>query len=614
MPLQTPSDTPPPEPDDRGGADESDDPMDKPVGAGIDFTDPNSRLAPYYFRATDVLAMLVIAALMVLYGHFPLFHTDVWAHLKLGSWMTEHRQWPDREPFSPYTADTYGAKFAWLTQVLYDRVYVLGQRLAGGEKVRQFLGGGEMLRGLHTAAIVASAFLFWLAYRRVTGGSSKLALLGLILFIYVIMTKLSIHRPQQLGVMCFAGLVAILSRPELARRHVAFIALLMVLWANLHGSFVAGFGLLGLFWLGRGIEAWLTATGRPWRAVFADRQFRMLTAAAVASTVAVALINPDGPRIFTLTASFGSHPNLKTLTEWMPIDFTEPLTGYQLYLLSLLLVVGVLAASPTPPRPVEVLVVIVFGLASLYQRRMLSWWLPMAVWVMLPHLRSIADGWGWRVPGTTPSFKKTALAVVLLGIAVLLTPLSKWVQTGQPAPPNQVYYPGTPLDLVATIADPTAETGERMKPLAKALRERYAGRPVGVLFTTETIGDLFYWRQIPGCQPLMFTHAHLYRESNWYGGFAAENGFPGWWEYLDRHRANLIAAEPDSHSRLVAAVIARPDEWEVVLNESGTELLKSLAVQKVLGGPAATAYEFMTRFVARDERARLFVAVRKTPK
>ena len=126
-----------------------------------------------------------------------------------------------------------------------------------------------------------------------------------------------------------------------------------------------------------------------------------------------------------------------------------------------------------------------------------------------------------------------------------------------------------------------------MKPLAKALAGRYAGRPVGPVFTSIEVGELFYWADIPDCPPLLFTHAHLFPERHWAECFAARNGWPGWWELLDRHGVNLIAVEADFCPQLTKQVRERADEWEV-------------AVDQQSGG-------------GQPDRARLFVAVRRKP-
>src|SRR3712207_1260895 len=75
------------------------------VGAGIDFTDPNSPLAPLYFRVSHVLAIVLLALTFVLLTWVPVYHTDVWGHLRFGEEIVRQRRLPEREPFPESFAD-----------------------------------------------------------------------------------------------------------------------------------------------------------------------------------------------------------------------------------------------------------------------------------------------------------------------------------------------------------------------------------------------------------------------------------------------------------------------------------------------------------------------------
>jgi hypothetical protein len=559
--------------------------MDRPMGLGIDFADPNSPLAPFYLRATDVLAVFALGLIALFYGLLsPLPHTDVWAHLKLGRWIVEHRQLPVPEPFSPYTDKAAGPRYQpWLTQVGYDRLFAAGQRLAGDDPVRRFVGGAELVREAHALAMVAFSGLMWLAFRRVTG-SAALALLGLAALSVAAIFTLGPHRPQVFGLVLFAALLAVLSRPVLTRRAVALVPLAMLVWVNAHGSFVVGFVLVGVAWLGRAVEVGRTDG---WRAVARDSQVRRL-ALALALGAAAAAVNPIGPRAFPEAVGFGGNANLKLLLEWHPLNFAAggPLPFW--YLVSMAGLVAAQAVSPRPFTPTQLLLALTFGVAPLIQQRMLTWWLPVALWVALPHLAATADRHGLHLPRGVPSFRKTLLAAFVGVICLLPFPSVRWLASGEPPPPQQVFFAATPLDLVGAVADPAGPVSERMKPLARALKERYSGRPVGPVFTSIEIGELFYWRDIPGCPPLTFTHAHLFREDHWGACLSAQFGGPEWWELLDRHRVNLIAVEADFCPKLVDQVRARADEWEVVVDQQGAD--------------------------GRQDRARLFVAIRKVPK
>jgi len=92
---------------------------------------------------------------------------------------------------------------------------------------------------------------------------------------------------------------------------------LFAVWANLHGSFIVGFALLGCYAAGRALEV-LWETGQPLQ-ILRDRAFLQwsgLTELAVLGT----LCNPLGMDLLVQTLAFPTHPNLKDIIEWYPLE------------------------------------------------------------------------------------------------------------------------------------------------------------------------------------------------------------------------------------------------------------------------------------------------------
>src|SRR5262245_14821030 len=88
-----------------------------PLGAVIAWHDPNSPLARYYLSTSQVLAIVILSVIFVVVGSAPLWHTDVWGHIKFGQWIVQHRALPAYEPNSPYTDKTQPMiHYSWLAQ------------------------------------------------------------------------------------------------------------------------------------------------------------------------------------------------------------------------------------------------------------------------------------------------------------------------------------------------------------------------------------------------------------------------------------------------------------------------------------------------------------------
>ena len=533
----------------------------QPADAG---RSPQSLLARYCLHTSDLIAVALLAVMLVLLSIVPLWHTDVWAHVKFGQWMVEHGRLPDLEPFSPYADPGPYINFQWLTQGGLYLLYQLGARLAGGDELNRLAGGAAALRTAFLLVIWLRYVLLLLAYRR-RGGSMALACAGLVLaFIFPAITKA--QRPQQLGELFFAALLLALSRPVLSRRALLLLLPLgFALWANMHGSYLMGLALVGVFFLGRIIEAaGAEGTWRP-RAAVRDPQARRLLLTGVLSALAIALLNPHGPRLYWYTLQLAKHPNIPMLVEWQPLNFHWGIGGHWAYLFLLLLLLVSQALSRRSLSPTGLLLVASFGVLPLAQQRMLSWWVMLVPWLLMPlWARKVGSG-QWAVG----SGRKTLLAGFLLFMALLWTPPVQWLRARGPQPLERQLAPGTPWRLAAQLkANPDDKT-QLFPELAAALRSSYPdGRFHGAIFASEAQGDYLLWA-LPADYPVMlYTHVHLFSSRHWQECWTVKSGAGGWWEILDRHGVNLVVVEPDRHPNLAQALRADP-AWQIVLDEAG---------------------------------------------
>lgn len=534
------------------------------LGSGIDWADPNSRLAPLYLTTGGVVAVAVLGLASLLLSFGPLWHTDFWAHLRYGEWIAAERALPDREPLNPFTDKSRQMFDAqWLTQVGYHGLFRLGESLAGGDAGRRFEGGVELIRAAHLLAAVAFLGLIGLACRRASD-SVPWATLGVLGTLALMLSPLAVQRPQTFALPCFATLLCGLSRPQLTRRAVVWVPLLMVLWANLHGSFVVGFGLLGACLLGRAIE--LPRADGALRAVWRDTAVRRLLAALVAAVAAVAVLNPDGPRLYLDVVRFGGHPNLQTVAEWLPLDFSQRQGGHWAYLMTAVLLAVTQVVSPRPFSPFQLILVLTLGVWPLFQQRAMAWWVPVVPWLVAPHWVAAADRWGLAATGGPPDFRRTVFATVLAVLAVVASPASSWVKEGRPRPAQAAVHRGTPVAVAAALQGETPAEADRVKELTRVVHEWHGGRYTGRVFASEVQGD-FLLRALPADTPvMMFNHAQLFPVAYWRDCLNAKAGGPGWWEFLDRYRVGVVVVEVDLNAKLCTELREHSD-WVVVVDE-----------------------------------------------
>jgi hypothetical protein len=193
------------------------------------------------------------------------------------------------------------------------------------------------------------------------------------------------------------------------------------LWANLDVSFLVGLVFLGLLLIGRVLE------GKP-----AGRL------ALVAGLCAAAVcINPYGPRLISAAIAV-VRVHLQFAIDWQPpVSPRLPQMSVAAWAVaaSTVLVFVTLRLSPKRFSPADVLLLLVFGIATWFTGRLLPWWLMVCGWVLLPHWTQICIGWvessrptdqaEIQAPGSLVSLKTLTHATwkhwpLIMGIALVV--------------------------------------------------------------------------------------------------------------------------------------------------------------------------------------------------
>ena len=242
-------------------------------------------------RRTSVVSLLVAVLLIpaVLGSSQTIFNDgDVSWHIATGQWILDHRALPHTDPFSFTWAGKPWVPIEWLSEVLYASAY----RLAGYGGVAALVTA--VLIGLH--AVVYLNASRWV----------RAALLPIIAMDFVVIPMLS-ARPHVLTwpVLAFWTWLMVRARQQ-DRAPPLIAALLMALWANLHGGYVFGLAIAATF----GLEALLASEDKP-RALRQWLIFGLACAAAV-------FINGNGPEGVIHPLRFTQLQMLPLIDEWKP--------------------------------------------------------------------------------------------------------------------------------------------------------------------------------------------------------------------------------------------------------------------------------------------------------
>jgi len=259
--------------------------------------------ADWLIAAGAALAMLALA----MFG--PGFLNDTTWHLAAGNWMMAHGQVPHVDPFSYTFAGAPWQAHEWLSEVL----------MAGAFDVAGWTGV-VVLFGL---VLAGSAFLLTSQLNKSLTGVGLL--LAVVLALACAAPSL-LARPHVMVLPLLIGWTAVLLRARGAdRAPPLWAAGLMLLWANMHGSYVFGVLLLGVL----GLEALVEA--KPDQRLKVVRDWGLFAAA----TVLAAAVTPQGVPGLLFPFKLMSMASLANIDEWRASDFSK-IGVFELSLLAVL--------------------------------------------------------------------------------------------------------------------------------------------------------------------------------------------------------------------------------------------------------------------------------------
>ncbi len=253
---------------------------------------------------------------------------DTWSHIATGDWILAHQSVPHADPFTFSVAGKPWTAHEWLSELLLALAY-----RAGG-----FIGV-SLLTGLAAAAAM------FVVMRRVAKdlGGPALPAVGVIALIMLAPSLLA--RPHILALPIFALYVDALFAARAENRAPPLAAaLLMTLWANLHGGFAFGLALVAPFALEAVVAANVgqrTAAARDW-ALFG------------AASLVAAAVNPFGIEGLLFPVRLMGLHALAQINEWGPESFAHP-NALELALLGL---IGMALTRPLRVAPLRLVVLI----------------------------------------------------------------------------------------------------------------------------------------------------------------------------------------------------------------------------------------------------------------
>jgi hypothetical protein len=238
-------------------------------------------MTPVWRVTSDRLAIGLLFVAMAALACFSPTQSDTWWLLRAGEDTWRTGVIPLEDTYSHTAAGEYWPNHEWLTEVVF---YLLHR-----------IGGMPLLTAACAALILATWTVSW---RLMRGGFElRFALFGASL---VTATTAWAVRPQAFSMAAFAATIALL-----AAGRIAWLPLVCLVWANLHGAVALGLAAIA----GAGVAELVRERRVPWR----------LVAAGALSGLAT-LATPLGTGLWSFIPASMERSRINQLIEWQAPD------------------------------------------------------------------------------------------------------------------------------------------------------------------------------------------------------------------------------------------------------------------------------------------------------
>jgi len=467
------------------------------------------KFKPMVFCLTVLLIYLMAAKVSV--------DSDTWWHLRAGQWMIEQRQILTVDLFS-YTR--YGAEWrypGWLIEIpmaLIVSMFGLG--------------------GLNVFTALSITLSFALIYLTTRGNELVRAIV--IILAAIVSSIYWSARPHLMTILFSALFLYWLengARNGYVKRRKAIwlgLPIVMLCWVNMHGGFIAGFLIWGIFFvelvLNRAFHA-LTEQRNLWRALSHAEVYTLLVAGLAMGLVAN--LNPLGVKIFLYPFQTVSIQKLGMyIQEWQPPDFHQLSIQPFIWLLLVLIAISAFVCKRWELR--DFLLVATFLYLALVAARNVALF---ALVAPLPILRSL-EGLDLRtvfpklqseislLHGSGSSIERPKLNLLILGLVFL-----GCVMRTAMSYPEEVIFKH--LSAVTPIG---------------AMHYLKETQPQGRLFNSYNWGGYLLW-MLPEIPVFVDGRTDLYNDEILDQWFQVAQFQDGWEEVIERWQISIILMEKD---------------------------------------------------------------------
>jgi hypothetical protein len=468
-------------------------------------------------RLFRILLSVLIGGVVFVYAFNTIYESDVFYHLKVGEVVWNTGAVPTSDIFSTSAAGARWVTHEWLSELVFYGIY----SLAG-------------LWGLIAFSSLLASLLFVLLLQLVRAERSFVVAAIVLLVFALLAVPFWMPRPHIFSYWFIALFLILLERYRKSgeTKLLVWMGGLMVLWANMHASFIFGIGMCAYY------AAALFFSCRKEKDEKGKCRFRGL-AYATGAYLLLSLINPNGYESLMYVVTVMPSAKAFNVTEWQSIvSFTESLDT-RLFLAVLVLTdlfllwrLGIRRATRNIPL---LLAVAGVSLMPLFSMRYLAVWLALAAY---PSAQAFAAYTEERFPGL--SKREGWLAAFLIFLIAVRIPL---------LPKN----PSSTMRIPSRAVDFIEKEGIR-----------------GPLFNLYNEGGYLLWRLWPKEKVFIDGRSEVFLGAPTEEFLSLIDAREGWKRIVDEKYAFnylVLAYWPGSLERMVhplAEAVEKSGEWNLV--------------------------------------------------
>jgi len=450
---------------------------------------------------------------------------DAGYHIRAGEYILHNFSVPKYDIFSYISPPLPWIAHEWLSEVIMALVH-------------EFSG--------LTGIVIFFSFLIGLAYFLLFKFSQSLNCNFVLTALIVLLATVSssIHwfaRPHIFSLVLTVVWYAILDNYQYkAKDHLYLLPFLMLLWVNLHGGFITGFILLGVYFGGNLIAFLFSAEDRRRSAMGKCKRIAIV---ALVSLL-LSLLNPRGYSILLFPFRMLSNQFvMENVLEFRSPNFHVVLPFLCLFVLT----VGVLAVSRTSLNAIELMLLLFFAYMSLYSARSIPIFAIIVTPILLRQLQSMLHNVNNR-PANVFRVRSKNLEITDASARGHLWPIISIVAVSVLAVTGRIVF----------------KFDESRMPVAAVeflKKEKLSGN----MFNDDEFGDYLIYAAWPEYKVFFDGRSDMYGETWGRQYLKVANIQPGWEKVIAENRITWVFSSARSP---LSTILLENKEWKLIYTDN----------------------------------------------